>query len=207
MYCKGECGSEAKFGNWCTEKFNKCPGYRKKISIAAKKRGNNGVRGSLSKSTFKQEIIEKYNIKDFDQIYTFSLTCHVCNEDHIIDLKPVTVTRNGYKFICKKCKYQRQSESYVKNRKYEELGYNKRKEIIWKEQGLRCNKCELNSLDFKTGPYQLHHIDGNIKNKKRENEEVLCMNCHFFTDNYGFRGRKHTEEAIEKIVENHKMRV
>jgi hypothetical protein len=207
MYCKGDCGLEAKFGSWCVERYNDCPGYKKKLSVAAKKRGNNGVRGLLSKSNVKQKIIEKYNIKDFSKKHTFSLTCYSCNIVHIIELKPITLTRKNYKFICKKCKYKKQSETYVKNRKYEDLGIYIRKEIIWKDQSCSCNRCRLNILDFKTGPYELHHIDGNTKNKKRENEELLCLNCHFFTDNYGFRGRNHTEEAIEKIIENHKTRI
>ena len=41
-----------------------------------------------------------------------------------------------------------------------------------------------------------------MKNYDKENEELLCCNCHFMTDNYGFRGRKHNTKTKKLIAEN-----
>ena len=80
---------------------------------------------------------------------------------------------------------------------YHKKNLKDRKQIVWEEQGKKCNKCEYNLFDYLTGPYQMHHIDGNINNKYRDNEELICCNCHFMTDNYGFKSRKHTNESKE----------
>jgi len=82
---------------------------------------------------------------------------------------------------------------------YEGLSPEPRKKICWEQQGRKCNHCGYDKLDLKTGPYQLHHIDGNPRNHKRENEEILCCNCHYMTDNYGHKNRKHTNESRKKM--------
>ena len=53
------------------------------------------------------------------------------------------------------------------------------------------------------GPFEIHHIDGNHDNWKEENLNVLCLNCHWFTPNWRFRGKKHSEESKLKISKNH----
>jgi len=52
-------------------------------------------------------------------------------------------------------------------------------------------------------PYELHHIDGDNNNWVESNIEILCLNCHWKTPNWRFRGRKHTDEAKKKISDNH----
>ena len=74
-----------------------------------------------------------------------------------------------------------------------------RKEILWEEQGHKCNKCDYNLYDPFTGPYEIHHLDGVRLNKSRDNEELVCCNCHAMTDNYRFKGRKHTNKSRKKI--------
>ena len=37
-------------------------------------------------------------------------------------------------------------------------------------------------------PLELHHKDGDHSNNSISNFEILCPNCHAFTENY--RGRK-----------------
>ena len=47
-----------------------------------------------------------------------------------------------------------------------------------------CNKCgntQWLGLDI---PLELHHKDGNKDNNSLENLELLCPNCHYFTDTY-----------------------
>lgn len=62
------------------------------------------------------------------------------------------------------------------------------KEKIFKD---KCNKCGWNKK-FKTSKFsscELHHKDGNSKNHRKENLEILCPNCHSQTDNFRFRKR------------------
>ena len=84
---------------------------------------------------------------------------------------------------------------------YFKQGLHKRKLILWWEQECKCAYCEYNKYDPINGPYEIHHIDGNNKNKERYNEVLICLNCHAMTDNYRFKGRKHTEETKRILSE------
>lgn len=55
------------------------------------------------------------------------------------------------------------------------------------KDGLKEKKCENCSSTEWMGfsiPLELHHKDGNRKNNKLENLEILCPNCHALTNNY-----------------------
>jgi len=74
-----------------------------------------------------------------------------------------------------------------------------RRRTLFEEVNYKCEECGYNYIDEnEKGPYQIHHIDGNNKNNKRENLKILCMNCHWKTDNWGFKNRKHSKESIKK---------
>ncbi len=49
-----------------------------------------------------------------------------------------------------------------------------------------CCKCGWNKVHPKTKkvPLEVNHIDGNHKNNKEVNLELLCPNCHSLTENY-----------------------
>lgn len=62
----------------------------------------------------------------------------------------------------------------------------------------RCQKCgwhEENPYTHTT-PLEIHHIDGDYKNNREENLQLLCPNCHSLTETYkshnktGRKGRK-----------------
>lgn len=60
------------------------------------------------------------------------------------------------------------------------------------EEGLKEHKCEnptcgLTEWQGKPIPLELHHINGNNKDNRLENLQLLCPNCHALTDN--FRGK------------------
>jgi len=58
---------------------------------------------------------------------------------------------------------------------------NLKKRLI--KEGIRENKCEccgnFKWLDINI-PLELHHKDGNHKNNKLENLEIICANCHYY---------------------------
>lgn len=71
--------------------------------------------------------------------------------------------------------------------------------IILKEQNGKCGNCGINKWMDQTLILQLHHIDGNHKNMERQNLICLCPNCHSITNNFCFKGKKHTEKSKLKI--------
>ena len=55
------------------------------------------------------------------------------------------------------------------------------------DEGLKEHKCEgcgLTTWLNQPIPLELHHKDGNRYNNVLENFELLCPNCHAFTDSY-----------------------
>lgn len=69
----------------------------------------------------------------------------------------------------------------------------------------QCEKCGWGekNLFTNTYPLEIHHIDGNYKNNKEENLQVLCPNCHALTENYksaNKNGRSGREKYYEKKI-------
>ena len=52
--------------------------------------------------------------------------------------------------------------------------------------GSKCSKCGWNEVNPYTGkiPLETEHIDGNFRNNKEENLDLLCPNCHSLTPTY-----------------------
>lgn len=48
----------------------------------------------------------------------------------------------------------------------------------------KCELCLLTEWLNNPIPLELHHIDGDKYNNEIENLQILCPNCHAFTDNY-----------------------
>ena len=67
-----------------------------------------------------------------------------------------------------------------------------RKKIL--QEGLKPHQCESCGLTEWLGnpiPLEVHHKDGDRNNNVFENYELLCPNCHAFTDSYrGKNSRK-----------------
>lgn len=62
------------------------------------------------------------------------------------------------------------------------------KEGIFKDE---CSKCGFNECreGFEHSVCQLHHINGDPRDHRLENLEILCPNCHALTPNFGFSKR------------------
>ena len=70
------------------------------------------------------------------------------------------------------------------------------KKQLFLKNGNTCEICSFEYTDPKTGkgPFQIHHIDGNKNNWKKFNLEIRCLNCHWMTPNFAFKGRRHTKK-------------
>lgn len=66
-------------------------------------------------------------------------------------------------------------------------------------QNHSCVKCGWSKINETTGkvPLEINHIDGNWKNNKPENLELICPNCHSLTPTYKAlnmgKGRPHVK--------------
>lgn len=60
------------------------------------------------------------------------------------------------------------------------------KKYLFSQRGVKCEKCGWNQINPNTNkcPLEIHHIDGNYKNNKEHNLQILCPNCHSLTNTY-----------------------
>lgn len=54
----------------------------------------------------------------------------------------------------------------------------------------RCEQCGLTEWRGRPAPLQLHHINGDGRDNRPENLQILCPNCHSQTDSWGGRNRR-----------------
>ena len=70
-------------------------------------------------------------------------------------------------------------------------------------RGRRCEKCGQTTWLSQPIPLQVHHVDGDRFNNELNNLQLLCLNCHALTDNFGIKNYKINKEKIsdETFVE------
>jgi len=69
------------------------------------------------------------------------------------------------------------------------------------KQGLKeykCEKCGRTEWEGEPIPLELHHINGDNTDNRIENLQILCPNCHAFTDNYRGRRKRKQNKVIKK---------
>ena len=83
-----------------------------------------------------------------------------------------------------------------------------------KKSNYSCELCGWNKINLTTGksPLEIHHKDGDYRNNKEENLQVLCPNCHSLTSTYkalNKEGREDREslpgrkEYNKEIIQNY----
>lgn len=71
-----------------------------------------------------------------------------------------------------------------------------------KIRGHQCECCKNTEWLGQPITLQVHHKDGDKTNNTLENLQLLCPNCHSYTDNFGSKNNKHSEPVSEeKIIE------
>lgn len=68
------------------------------------------------------------------------------------------------------------------------------------KEGLKEAKCEICGNTEWQGqpiPLELHHINGDHSDLRIENLQILCPNCHAFTDNYRGKGMSAQKEISD----------
>ena len=62
----------------------------------------------------------------------------------------------------------------------------------------RCEKCNNTRWNGELIPIELHHINGNKKDNRLENLQILCPNCHAQTPNYTAKNKKQFASLSQK---------
>lgn len=96
--------------------------------------------------------------------------------------------------------YQKRIEDIKQNLPFETWPKHLIKKTIFNKFGNVCSECQFTYVDKNgKGPFEIHHKDGNHDNWKEKNLDVLCLNCHWKTPNWRFRGKHHTEKTKNQI--------
>ena len=113
------------------------------------------------------------------------------------------------------CQQEHLYKSYIQRWKNgQEKGYRSQgrvtrpiRKYLFAKYNNKCCKCAWNKINIYTNqiPLEINHIDGNYKNCKEENLELICPNCHALTGN--FRSRNRSGLAMKRGVRLGKNRV
>lgn len=69
-----------------------------------------------------------------------------------------------------------------------------------KIRGRQCQCCKNTKWLGLPINLQVHHIDGNRRNNKLDNLQLLCLNCHSYTNNFGSKNIKHQVPISEEVL-------
>ena len=69
-----------------------------------------------------------------------------------------------------------------------------------KIRGRKCEKCGLTEWLEQPINLQVHHIDGDKCNNCLDNLQLLCLNCHSYTDNFGSKNIKKKQVTDEELL-------
>ena len=61
------------------------------------------------------------------------------------------------------------------------------RKYLFNKYNNKCQDCGWSKINLITGkvPLCIHHLNGDYKDNKEENLQLLCPNCHSLTPNYG----------------------
>jgi len=177
--------------SWCAKTYSsriKRPERNKKISERLK--------GDPRMSSTKGKIYDKS---------IFKLICEVCGKEFEKKLCPTYYNTKRYFSICNICSRSNDEAKLPdkillrrkSHKKSADIRYSIQSKLSWddcsksekyrrvfQEQDRKCGICEIIKWCEKNIIFELHHIDGNIKNWSRQNLIYLCPNCHSQTDNF-----------------------
>lgn len=121
------------------------------------------------------------------------------------------LTGRQTKYCCTKCQKEYQHKEYIQNwQQGLENGLkgqfgisNHIKHYMFEKNHYKCEKCGWGQVNSYTGtlPLEIHHKDGDYRNNKEDNLELLCPNCHSLTDSYkgaNSKGREDRENYVSR---------
>lgn len=159
-YCKYGCGKEAKFqlknGNWiCSKSHNSCLINRNILTNKLKEAHKNN---KFPKDCFGEK-------RSWSKGLTKQTDDRIKKQAEKIAVKLEDILSGKTTYLNISCLRERLINEGIKERK--------------------CEICGIENWLCKNLSFSLHHKDGNRKNNKLYNLQILCPNCHTQTDNYG----------------------
>lgn len=119
------------------------------------------------------------------------------------------LVKHQTKYCCNKCQIEYQYNLSIQKWKVgEDEGWtgtgikNYIRRYLFEKNNNKCELCgwgEINTFTNKI-PLEVHHIDGNYKNNKEENLQLLCPNCHSLTENFKSLNRNSVRENRDKYL-------
>lgn len=207
LLCGYGCGREARFPpkkmrstKWCcSEDPTKCPSVKEKNSGS-----HRGKYRGIQVVFRPPRTIDANRRKEINKKISNSLVGRPSKSRGRIWSKETHVKVSESHKIYQENKRQ----LIMKSLPFEEWPKSLIKRYLFEEIGNKCERCGYEYTDPETGkgPFEPHHKDGNKNNWKRENLEILCLNCHWKTPTWKFKNRKHSEITKRKISENNAMR-
>lgn len=181
LECKKETKNSKFCNHSCAAKFNN---RKRIITIEQKQKTSNTVKAGWLNETLEQRAKRIENMKTAMNM-------------------PETKKRHNEGL---RKSWNEKKAKLIKKLPFNELPYSLIKQILYKENKNTCCICGYTYSDSKTGkgPFDIHHKNADKNNRNKDNLQVLCLNCHWKTDNYRFRGRTHTKETREKIAKRFK---
>lgn len=67
-------------------------------------------------------------------------------------------------------------------------------------RGQQCECCKNTTWLNQPINIEVHHIDGDKSNNQLENLQLLCPNCHSYTDNYGSKNKKQSDITDDELI-------
>ena len=182
LYCGKEITGKDRFrkkfcDSSCAASYNNK--HRKKVSDETKIKISKKLRSKhLSNSERSTNYLKSLENKEIR-------FCAYCGKE---------LTSTQTKFCSLSCSGKFKYQTYIQDWQHGIVDglsgeYNLNKNIrkfLLEKTNYKCEKCgwgEINKFS-NTVPLEIHHIDGNYKNNKEENLQVLCPNCHSLTETY-----------------------
>ncbi len=98
------------------------------------------------------------------------------------------------KYCSNRCQAAYEHEEYIRDWKVGKVSGLKADDTVSdhirryliEKYGEQCVRCGWNERHPVTGqvPITVHHVDGNYRNNREENLQLLCPNCHSLTETY-----------------------
>jgi hypothetical protein len=115
------------------------------------------------------------------------------------------ITNRHSKFCSLLCSFEyKKNESYKKIEEDQIIGHGTLRKYLLHKQGERCSRCgwgERNPVSNSVC-LDLHHKDGNAKNNRLSNVELMCPNCHSLTETYKRVGDKNRSRKSYRVNRN-----
>ena len=138
----------------------------------------------------EQEIREWVSEKRSKAYISNQLKCKYSTLNSYLEKMGISYSGNQSGKGFSKTKEKMSLEEYLENSIDIQSAKIRKKLLQEKIKEYKCEQCGLIEWLGQPIPLELHHIDGDRTNNTIENFQLLCPNCHAFTDSYRGKNSK-----------------